>query len=159
APVALVTIAWLFVPGLFVSYLLGLRGVAAWALAPVTGIALIACAAVLGGFLGIGWSVGFALVVSVVVVAVVAGIAFLLRRRAFLASNPDPRALTLAAGLGILPAIVLGVTTIVESMGAPDALSQTYDAVFHYNALAYINDSHHASSLTMSALGNPHVQA
>ncbi|HEV7646645.1 MAG TPA: DUF6541 family protein [Actinophytocola sp.] len=157
APVALVTVAWLLVPGLLVSYLIGLRGVAAWGLAPVTGIALIACAAVLGGFLGIGWSVGFVLVVSIVLVAVVGVLAFLLRRRAFLASDPDPRGLTLAAGLGILPAIVLGVTTIVESMGAPDALSQTYDAVFHYNALAYINDSHHASSLSMSALGNPHV--
>src|SRR4051794_9723875 len=157
APVALVTVAWLLVPGLFVSYLLGLRGVAAWGLAPVTGIALIACTAVLGGFLGIGWSVGFVLLVSVAFVAVVAAVAFLLRRRAFLAADPDPRGLTLAAGLGILPAVVLGLTTIIESMGAPDTLSQTYDAVFHYNALAYINDSHHASALSMSALGNPHI--
>jgi uncharacterized protein DUF6541 len=157
APVALVTVAWLLVPGLFVSYLLGLRGVAAWGLAPVTGIALIACTAVLGGFLGIGWSVGFVLLVSVAFVAVVAVVAFLLRRRAFLAADPDPRSLTLAAGLGILPAVVLGLTTIIESMGAPDTLSQTYDAVFHYNALAYINDSHHASALSMSALGNPHI--
>jgi len=159
APVALVTIGWLLVPGLLAGYLLGLRGVAAWGLAPVIGIALIACTAVLSGFLGIGWSVGFVLLVSVAFVAVVAAIAFLLRRRAFLAADPDPRRLTLAAGLGLLPAVVLGLTTIIESMGAPDALSQTYDAVFHYNALAYINDSHHASALSLSALGNPHVPA
>src|ERR1700754_2074721 len=88
APVALVTVAWLLVPGLFVSYLLGLRGVAAWGLAPVTGIALIACTAVLGGFLGIGWSVGFVLVVSVVFVAVVAAISFVLRRNLLLAGAP-----------------------------------------------------------------------
>jgi hypothetical protein len=158
APVALVTVAWLLVPGLLISYLLGLRGVAAWGLAPVTGIALIASEAVLGGLLGIAWSTGFALAVSAVAVLVVAGIAFLLRRKAFLASDADPRLMTVAAGIGLLPAVVLGLTTIIQAMGAPDNLSQTYDAVFHYNALAYIADSHKASSLSLSALGNPHVQ-
>lgn len=157
APVALVTVAWLLVPGLLISYLLGLRGVAAWGLAPVTGIALIASAAVLGGFLGVPWSLGFVLVVSAAVVAVVGVLAFLLRRAAFLASDPDPRRTTLAAGLGLVPALVLGTITLVEAMGSPDALSQTYDAVFHYNALAYIADSHHASALTLSSLGNPDV--
>ncbi|MGH3879199.1 MAG: DUF6541 family protein [Actinophytocola sp.] len=157
APVALVTIAWLLVPGLLMTYLLGLRGVTAWGLAPVVGIALIASSAVLGGLLGIGWSVGFALVVTAAAVAVVGVVGFLLRRKAFLATDPDPRRLTLAAGLGLLPALVLGMATIVQAMGAPDMLSQTYDAVFHYNALAYINDSREASSLSMSALGNPDV--
>jgi hypothetical protein len=158
APVAFVTVAWLLVPGLLISYLLGLRGVAAWGLAPVTGIALIASEAVLGGLLGIAWSTAFALAVSAVAVALVGAVAFVLRRKAFLASDPDPRITTVAAGLGLLPAVVLGVTTIVQAMGAPDTLSQTYDAVFHYNALAYIADSHNASSLSLSALGNPHVQ-
>ncbi|HEY7598167.1 MAG TPA: DUF6541 family protein [Actinophytocola sp.] len=157
APVALVTVAWLLVPGLLVSYLLGLRGVAAWGLAPITGIALIASAAVLGGFLGVPWSFGFVLIVSVAVVAVVGVLAFLLRRAAFLASDPDPRRLTLLAALGLLPALVLGMITLIQAMGAPDTLSQTYDAVFHYNALAYIADSHNASSLSFSALGNPDV--
>ncbi len=157
APAALVTVAWLLVPGLLISYLLGLRGVAAWGLAPVTGIALIASEAVLAGLLGIGWSAGFALAVSAVAVVVTGAVTYLLRRRAFLASDPDPRLTTVAAGLGLLPPVVLGLVTIVQAMGAPDMLSQTYDAVFHYNALAYIADSHNASSLSLSALGNPHV--
>jgi uncharacterized protein DUF6541 len=157
-PVALVTAAWLLVPGLLISYLLGLRGVVAWGLAPVTGIALIASAAVLGGFLGVAWSLGFMLVVAAAAVAVVGVLGYLLRRKGFLASDPDPRRLTLAAGLGLLPALILGVTTIVQAMGAPDALSQTYDGLFHYNALRYIADSHNASSLSLSALGNPGVK-
>lgn len=159
APVALVTVAWLLVPGLLISYLLGLRGVAAWGLAPITGIALISSSAVLGGLLGIDWSLLFALAVAAAAVAVVGVVAFLLRRKAFLASDPDPRRLTLAAGLGLLPALVLGITTLVQALGAPDMLSQTYDAVFHYNALAYIAESHQASALTLSALGNPQVES
>lgn len=156
-PVALVTVAWLLVPGLLISYLLGLRGVAAWGLAPVTGIALIASTAVLGGFIGIGWSVGFVLVVTAVVVAVVGLGAWSLRRTGVLASDPDPRRVTLVAGLGLLPAVVLGVTTLVQAMGAPDTLSQTYDAVYHYNTLAYIEESHRASSLQISGFGNPQL--
>jgi hypothetical protein len=158
APVALVAVAWLLVPGLAISYLLGLRGVVAWGLAPASGIALISAAAVLSGFLGIDWSVGYVVVVAAAVVAVVGVAAFALRRFTFLAADPDPRRLTLAAGLGLLPAVVLGMVTIVQALGSPDALSQTYDGVFHYNALAYIADSHHASPLTMSALGNPNVK-
>jgi hypothetical protein len=157
APIALVTIAWVLVPGLGISYLLGLRGIAAWGLAPVSSIALIAATAVLAEKLGIDWSPGIALIVCAVAAVVVGGIAFLLRRKAFLASDPDPRRLTLIAALGMLPALVLGLATVVQAIGAPDRLSQTYDAVFHYNALAFINDSHQASSLTLGSLGNPDV--
>ena len=35
----------------------------------------------------------------------------------------------------------------------PDALSQTYDANFHYNAVRYIEDTGTASSLTIGGLG------
>ncbi len=157
APIALVTIAWVLVPGLGISYLLGLRGIAAWGLAPVSSIALIAATAVLAEKLGIDWSPGIALIVCAAAAVVVGGVAFLLRRKAFLASAPDPRRLTLIAALGMLPALVLGLATVVQAIGAPDRLSQTYDAVFHYNALAFINDSHQASSLTLGSLGNPDV--
>jgi hypothetical protein len=157
APIALVTIAWVLVPGLAISYLLGLRGIAAWGFAPVTSIGLIAGTAVLAEKLGLDWSVGIVLVVSAGAVVVVGAVAFLLRRKAFLATEPDPRRLTLVAAAGLLPALILGLATVVQSIGAPDMLSQTYDAVFHYNALAFINDSHQASSLTLGTLGNPDV--
>jgi len=157
APIGLVAVAWALLPGLLISYLLGLRGIAAWALAPITGIALVAGTAVVAEKLGIAWSVGIVLIVCAVATAVVGAAAFLLRRKAFLASDPDPRRLTLIAAAGLLPALVLGLATIVQSLGAPDTLSQTYDAVFHYNALAYIDDSHQASSLTLGTLGNADV--
>lgn len=156
-PALLVAVAWVLVPGLLVSYLVGLRGIAAWGLAPIAGIAMIASAAVAAGKLGIPWSARTALLACAVFVIVVAAIALPLRRRTIFASAPDPRRLTVVAAVGMLPAVVLGLTTVVQSLGAPDALSQTYDAVFHYNALAYIADSHNASPLTLSSLGTPDV--
>lgn len=156
-PIALMTVGWVIVPGLVVSWLAGLRGIAAWGLAPVTSIALIASTAVLAELVGVDWSVGFVLAGCAALVVVVGVGAFLLRRKAFLASDPDPRRLTMVAALGMAPALILGLVTIVVSVGAPDTLSQTYDAVFHYNALAYIADSHQASSLTLGTLGNPDV--
>jgi hypothetical protein len=156
-PVALVAVAWLLVPGALVSYLVGLRGIAAVAIAPVTSIALVAGTAVLAGLLGIAWSLGAVLIVCAAVVLVVAAVAVPLRKRAVFAVGADPRPVTLAAFLGLVPALVLGAVAVVRSISSPEALSQTYDALFHYNALAYIQDSHDASSLTFSTLGNPDV--
>ncbi|OLF07602.1 hypothetical protein BLA60_27200 [Actinophytocola xinjiangensis] len=156
-PIALVTIAWLLLPGLAVSYAIGLRGIAAFGLAPITSIAIIASTAVVAEKLGIDWSVWIALVASAATVAVAGAVAFPLRRRALFTADPDPRRLSLAALAGWVPGLVLGAITIGGAVSSPDALSQTYDALFHYNALAYIADSHQASSLTLSTLGNPEV--
>ena len=156
-PMALVTVAWLLLPGAAVSYLVGLRGIAAWALAPVTSIAMIASTAVLAGMAGIDWSVLVVLAVCAAVIVVVAAIAIPLRRRAIFTPAADPRPISLAAFLGLAPAFVLGAFTIVAAIGAPDTLNQTYDGLFHYNALAYIQDSHNASALTLATLGNPEV--
>jgi hypothetical protein len=157
APVALICAGWLLIPGLLVSYGAGFRSIAAWAVAPTLSVAIIAVTAVLAGKLGLGWSVPLVLVVAVLGAAVIAAGAFLLRRRFTVAGEADPRPVTLAAFLGLLPAIILGGVTIVSGMGSPDALSQTFDAVFHYNAVAYILDSHNASALTLTTLGNPGI--
>ena len=156
-PALLVTAAWLLVPGVAISYLVGLRGIAAWGLAPITSLALIASTAVVLEMAGIDWSAIAVLVVCVVVVAVVGVVGFLLRRRRIFAAEADPMTVSLAGFVGLLPGMVLGMITIVMAIQAPDVLNQTYDALFHYNALAYIEDSHHASSLTLSTLGNPEV--
>ncbi|MFI7674917.1 DUF6541 family protein [Actinophytocola sp. NPDC049390] len=156
-PYALVTVAWLLLPGAAISYLTGLRGIAAWAIAPVTSIALVGGTAILVEMIGVGWSPGIVLIVCAVAIAVVAAVAIPLRRRAIFAADADPRPVTIAGFAGLAPALALGAFTIVRSIPAPDALSQTYDALFHYNALAYILDSHQASSLTIATFGNPDV--
>lgn len=153
-PVALLAAAWLFVPGLLVTYGYGLRSVAAWALAPVVSVAIVGGTAVIAQKAGVRWSVSAVLVVALVLAVVVALVAFLLRRR-WPAAPPDPRRVSLAAALGLVPAVVIAAITFMKAIVRPDALSQTYDAVLHYNAVRYILDTGHASSLTMSSLGDP----
>jgi hypothetical protein len=153
-PVALLSAVWLFVPGLLVTYGYGLRSIAAWALAPVVSVALVGALAVILGKLHIAWSTSIVLIVALVVAVVVAAIGFALRRR-WPPQPADPKRVTLAAALGMIPAIVFAAITFVHAVRRPDALSQTYDAVLHYNEVAFILDSHNASSLGISSLGNP----
>jgi uncharacterized protein DUF6541 len=155
-PVVLLSAAWLFVPGLLVTYGYGLRSIAAWALAPVVSVAIVGATAVVAQKAGVRWSVSVVLLVALVVAIVVALVAFLLRRR-WPATPPDPRRVSLAAALGMVPAVVIATVTFMKSIVRPNALSQTYDAVLHYNAVRYILDTGHASSLTMSSLGDPGV--
>ncbi|OLF17014.1 DUF6541 family protein [Actinophytocola xanthii] len=155
-PTALVVAAWLLVPGLVAGYLAGLRGIVAAGLAPVASIAIIAATAVVAGGLGLRWSVPVALAGVGVAVLLVAAVT-VATRRWFPRPEADPRPVTLAALGGFVPALVLGTITILMAIEAPDTLSQTYDAVFHYNALAYIGDTGNASSLTLGTLGNTEV--
>jgi uncharacterized membrane protein SirB2 len=152
-PAALVTVAWLLLPGLPSMYALGLRGLAAWGMAPVAGVALLGLTAIVAGKLGIAWSVGLAIGVSALAAVIVGGLAFLLRRKVSVVTERDPLRLTSVAGASLVPAVVLGAITIVRGFGRPDNLSQTYDALFHYNAIALIVDTGNGSSLTLSSFG------
>ena len=119
---------------------------------------MVGSAAVVGEKLGLGWPVWLPVAVSLATAAVLGLAAFLLRRRWRVVSEPDPRPVTLAGVLGLLPAFALGALTIARGFGRPENLSQTYDALFHYNAVALILDTGHASSLTIGSLGNPDVE-
>jgi hypothetical protein len=157
-PVALASAAWLFGPGLPLTYGLGLRGLAAWGLAPVLGVGLLSVTAVVADKVGIRWSIPLALVVTAVAAALAVAVGLLLRRVAPPRRN-DSRRSRLAAGLGLVPTVVVGAYVLVNGMSNPDQLNQSYDAIFHYNALAYILDAGDASSLTVSTLGNSAVPA
>lgn len=153
-PVALLAAAWLFVPGLLVTYGYGLRGFAAWGLAPVVSVAIVATTAVVAQKIGVPWSVPLVVGVALVIAIVVTVVAFLLRRR-WPATPRDLRRVTLAAAVGLLPALVIAIITFAHGIVHPDALSQTYDAVLHYNAVASIVDTKDASSLTIGSLDIP----
>ncbi|MDQ4118221.1 MAG: hypothetical protein M3235_14855, partial [Actinomycetota bacterium] len=67
----------------------------------------------------------------------------------------DGRRAGRAALLGMAIAVLFAWITAVNGMGPADSLSQTYDAVFHYSAVAHIVGSGDASSLTLGTLTNP----
>ncbi|MFC0546533.1 DUF6541 family protein [Kutzneria chonburiensis] len=158
-PVAVASAGWLIVPGLLMGLLIGLRGIAAWAIAPTLSVAIVSIVAAVFGKVGIDWSLGSALVGAAVAVVLTGLVALVLRGRSRGTVRSDPRPVTLAGLLGVLPAVLLGAVIVAMGMGRPEELSQTFDAVFHYSAVAYILDSHNASSLTLGALGNPSTPA
>lgn len=156
-PAAALTLAWVLLPGLAMGYALGLRGITAWGVAPVGSIGSIAVAAVVAGSLGVPWSPAIAIVPAVVFAGtalVVAGVGR--SRRGHRAVHVGDLRLTAAgASVGMVGAAVIGVVTAMRGIGRPDAISQTYDAVFHYNAVAEILATGNASSLAVGTLVNP----
>lgn len=158
-PSLLAAAAWLLVPGVLACYALGLRGLVAWGAAPVVSAATIAVSAVLIAEFGGRWSVSTA-AAAALVPAVVILVVRLVRRRAFTASAPhDPLRTRLAGFLGLVPAFVLGAVIVARGVRSPANLSQTYDAVFHYNAIRWIVESGNASSLAVGGIGPRHSGA
>ncbi|GGS21086.1 DUF6541 family protein [Actinokineospora fastidiosa] len=155
-PALLLTAAIVFLPGYLILRCWAVTGlVAVGAAAPVS-ISLVAVTAVVGPFLGLRWNV-----LHVVVPAVaIAAIGLVLRRATPKALGihgrirRSPRSRwTLLAHLGalLIPAALLtrGLTRMI---GGPENISQTWDNVFHLNAIRYIIDSGSASSLTVGGM-------
>lgn len=69
--------------------------------------------------------------------------------------GPDGRYAGLAAAVGVTIGAALGWVTVVRGFGPVDALSSTYDAVFHYNGIAHILRTGDASSLTLGTINSP----
>jgi hypothetical protein len=149
-PALAVAAAWFVLPGLLVAYAAGLRGITAWGCAPLVSTGSVAVAAVLAGLLGIGWSAGVAVVPALMLAAVAAAVTRLHRP-----PDPDGRRVGLAATGGLIVGGLLALAAVVAGTDTPAALSQTYDAVFHYNSVARILAEGDASSLTAGTLTAP----
>lgn len=150
-PALAVAAAWFLGPGLLVTYAAGLRGIVAWGCAPLVSVGSAAVAAVGAGLLGIGWS-GWVAVLPAVLLALVAGAVTLWRR---IGPPPDAPLVGLAAAGGLVVGGALAMAAMVAGTDSPAAVSQTYDAVFHYNAVARIVAGGDASSLTAGTLTAP----
>jgi hypothetical protein len=57
--------------------------------------------------------------------------------------------------IGAVAAVLVGAVTFITGVKRPDAISQTYDAIFHYNAVRYIEQTGKASPLGIGTLGQP----
>ncbi|MDR7301851.1 DUF6541 family protein [Haloactinomyces albus] len=152
-PALAATVVWFLAPGVLTSYALGLRGLAAWTVAPAFSTATLAVSAVVFGKLGIAWSTESAGIAAIVPAAVILLVRLVLRRGFSPAVQPDSRKVRLAGWLGLLPAVLIGLYIIVRGFRTPGTMSQTYDAVFHYNALRWVLESGEASSLTLGGFG------
>ncbi|MDQ0277064.1 hypothetical protein QO003_001367 [Arthrobacter silviterrae] len=147
-----------FVPGALLSRLLGARGLA-WAAtaAPLT-VSLAAVGAIAAQKLHVGWSLlpflGITLLACAVTVAI--RLPGIMRRRNTAQGRPPwirpswTLVLAVAAGFAV-PAIILFVR-FAKIFNTPENISQTYDNVFHLNAIRFILNTGNASSLTLGNL-------
>lgn len=156
-PIAMACIAILFVPGGILAAAMGLRGLPMWAAAPVLTVSMSAVAAIVCGKVGIAWTV-----VPLLIVAVLgSALAWILRRainkrlhnksapwRPHWAPAVVGQILGLAVGTGLI------AWQLVRVFGQPENISQTFDNIFHLNAVRYVLDTANASSLTLTSMTN-----
>jgi hypothetical protein len=147
-PAFAVAIVLLVVPGAPFALLLGLRGAAFAGVAVAASVGIVGVASIVSPLLGLDWSL-----LPVGIVAVVAALAALAMRR--WSRRPDSaddgrwrELLPTAAGVAAGGALILA--TLLPGMGSPRNPSQTYDAVFHLNAVRWIVDTGDASPLHMT---------
>lgn len=152
-PVAALALAVVFVPGLAIGLALRLRGLLLWAAAPAITTGVLALLAVAMPFLGVRWGM-LPVAIGVAMIAVLLGAASLVVGRGARGALAPRRGRT--AGLLLAAGLVIGgglnAARLMAYIGLPGALSQTNDAVFHFNALRWISQTGSASSLDVSGV-------
>nr|WP_307433191.1 DUF6541 family protein [Pseudarthrobacter defluvii] len=149
--------ALLFIPGLAVAFAARLRGLRVFAVAPGISVSIVAVSAIAAPFVGVRWSLLPVLVTAVVVTGLAFAAAIVVsRKRAPLPPNRSRSAWAWGSVGASLLAVVLAAVLIsrrlIQAIGQPEAFSQTFDNVFHLNAIRYILDTGSGSSLTLNAM-------
>ena len=154
-PILLSAAALLFIPGVLVGASAGLRTPLIIGLAPAISIAIISGTGVAAPILALPW--GLASVATATAIACLAALAtrrLMARRHSQDADSGDaglhPRLRSIAVWCAAWPlsAAATGLT-IARILNTPDAISQTFDAVFHLNAVEWILQTNNASSLRL----------
>ncbi len=139
-------LAVVFVPGLALSWLLGARGILliGWA-APFTA-AIVGVTVLAAQVLPFRWGPAAVLVSTVALGALTRGARALWRRRwpDVMAGGAGRRDLVVGL-IGLLIGAALIAPRLVEAFGAPSNISQTFDNVYHLNAVRFIVDGGSAS--------------
>lgn len=128
-----------------------------WAGAPVLTVAMSAVTAIVCGKAGIAWSPIPLLIVAIVISAIAWFVRRALDKRFDITSKPRRFRVT-PAGLGHILGLSAGALLIgwqlVRVFGEPENISQTFDNVFHLNAVRYVLETGNASSLTLTTMTN-----
>lgn len=155
-PQILAALGVVFVPGALLAFAgFRLRWLAALAVSPVLSVSLVSVSAVIAGAAGVRWSLLPVAVLTVVATAVAALLRVGLARRhrpaarAVQATDPTIHLVEAAAVLG---AAALVGRRLMYAFGSPENFSQTFDNIFHLNAIQYIADTGSASSLTIGGM-------
>lgn len=146
----LVTAGIVLAPGLLISLLLGARGHLAWALAAPAGTTVVVLAALAAPIVGLGWGVLPVLAVTAII-AVIAAILRVMPWFSVSALRLDAR-LGRAGLLALVGAVAVVTVQLVLVIGGPENISQTFDNIFHLNAIRYALDTGSVSPLTIGSM-------
>lgn len=155
-PVILGALCLILVPGFLMALGCGARGLSRLALAAPLTTTVASLAAIVAGRVGADWSVWWLLLPAVGISIIGATIRTFARSKGQSQWVGRKYSLAGARSLVVLAALALSGSIIgwrlVQLFGRPDNVSQTYDGVFHLNALRYILDTGSASSLTLGGM-------
>lgn len=149
----------IFVPGALLGRCLGARGLT-WAAtsAPLT-VSLVSLGAILAQKLHVDFSIYVVVAVTVLtcLLTLAIRVPILARRRK---DSPEgtvwvrpERTLVLAVIAGMGAAALILFIRFIKIFIAPENISQTYDNVFHLNAIRFILNTGNGSSLSIASLG------
>ncbi len=154
APAFLVAVALLVVPGYATARAARLRGLLAWAVVAPASLTVIGLSSLLAPMVGVGWSAFPVVVVSALVIAIAAIIGHLFRH-----SRAEPPAMPpwsrRATAIGLVVGGLLLATQLVLVAGAPSNFSQSFDNVFHLNAVRFVLDTENGSPLHVGQMTSP----
>ena len=154
-PILLSAAALLFIPGALVGASAGLRTPLIIGLAPAISIAIISGTGVAAPILALPW--GLTAVAAATAILCLAALAtrWLLAKRhpeyggsGATGLRPGLRSIAVWCAAWPLSAAATGLT-IGRILNTPDAISQTFDAVFHLNAVEWILQTNNASSFRL----------
>ncbi len=155
AAVAVVTVVLLLVVGVPLARVIGLRGFTSIAVGPAFALTIICGASIVLPWLGVAWSPLGVAVAAVLVGLVLAGVRWLTRRSRTATPRPQERRFDLWLFTALVVAAVLITWRIVAVLQEPDSISQTFDNVFHLNAVRWVLDTGSASALEIGYMTNP----
>ncbi len=151
-PEVCVALALLFVPGMIVIAAAAPLSLRTVGLGPVVSVGVVSVSAVAAGLVGIGWSLWVPFAAAAVVALPFGLLRFFARRRQAAYTATRRPAGWWAAGLGLVVAAVLIARRFVFVVGSPENFSQTFDNVFHLNAIRYVLETGSGSSLDLGGI-------
>lgn len=156
-PVIFACLALLFIPGSVVLAALGVRKLSYVAVAPVITTGIVAATAILAPYAGVSWS----LLPLLAGTAALAVVVFVLQRvlrgnnvPAAPVSSLRPSSAYIVPLMGLAAGAASIVFQLVRAIARPENISQTFDNVFHLNAVRYVLDTGNASSMTLTGMTN-----
>lgn len=160
-PAILICLGVVVIPGFIVATSLGQKGFNSLALAAPISAALITLGSITAAQFGFDWSFWVLLVSAVAVAGFFLIIRFLLRNilgvspRNVESAGLNHRNSWWVAGDGwyyaaLLIAALVGSYNLSHIFSSPSNLGQTFDEIFHYNAVRYINDTGNASPFNLA---------